>query len=208
MPSDGTLPWKSLERWSSKLFLVGAAILALNAGIVFYDVIEGTELRLPLGQVFVGTGWAAALLGTLGLYPDLADRKPWLARASALFAAIGVIGYIVMAVVYVAAVAGLPESTVDSLTPVFLPAVLAGTLLAFPLFAVATLVTGARSRTVGVLLGAPAVIFVANVLSGPSAESIFGVLVALVVVYGSIGYLLRADGVSADQTPTPTDTSV
>lgn len=208
MSENGMIPWKSLERWSSKLFLLGAVILALNSGIVFYDVIEGTELRLPLGQVFVGTGWAATLLGTLGLYPDLVDRKPWLARASALFAAIGVIGYLVMAVIFAAAVAGLPESTVEALTPVFLPAVLAGTFLAFPLFGVTTLVTGARSRTVGVLLGAPAVIFVANVLSGPSAESIFVVLVALVLVYGSIGYLLRADGVSADQTSTPTETSV
>lgn len=76
MPSNGIIPWESLERSSSKLFLLGAVILAFNAGIVFYDVIEGTELRLPLGQVFVGTGWAAAPLGTLGVYPDLADRRP------------------------------------------------------------------------------------------------------------------------------------
>lgn len=32
--------------------------------------------------------------------------------------------------------------------------------------------------------------------------------VALVVVFGSIGYLLRADGGSVDRTPSPTDTSV
>lgn len=208
MPSTGVLPWESLERLRSKMFFLGAVVLIPNAGILFYDIAQGTELRLPLGQVFVGTAWAAVLIGMLGLYPRLAEQRPRLARASAFFAGIGVVGYAVMAVVHLAAVAGLPESTVDSLTPVFLPAVLAGTLLAFPLFAVGGLLTGAYSRTVAILLGTPTLIFVANVLSGPSPESILGVVLALVFVYATIGYLLRTDSVAADRTPTTTDTSV
>lgn len=208
MSRTGVLPWGVLDRWKSKLFVLGAVILALNAVIVLSDVVYGTELRLPAGQVFVGTGWAAVLLGMLGLYPSLRDRRPRVAKACAVFATIGVVGYLVMAVVFLAGVAGLPEATIDSLTPVFLPGVLAGTLLAFPLYAVAGLLTGAYARPVSLLLGAPPLIFIGNVLSGPSAESIFVVLVALVLVFGTTGYLLRADGMSAARTSTTTDTSV
>lgn len=131
-----------------------------------------------------------------------------MARTSAVCAVIGVYGYTVMAVAFVIAVAGVSMETVLSYELVFFPAVMVGTFLAFPLFAVATLVTGVRSRLVGILLGTPAVIFVANVLSGPSAESIFVVLVALVLIYGPIGYLLRGDDVSAERTPAQSDTSI
>lgn len=208
MSDTGIFTWESLERWSSTLFLVGAGILALNSGIVFYDVIEGTELRLPLGQVFVGAGWATVSLGMLGLYPGLAGQRPWLARVSAFFAGVGVYGYAIMAVMFAAAVAAVPMSTVLSFKLVFFPAVLAGTFLAFPLFAVAGLLTGAYSRTVAILLGTPPVIFVVNVLTGSSPESIFGVLVALVLVFGTIGFLLRTDGGSVERTSSPTETSV
>lgn len=208
MSNTGLIPWNRLERLSAKLFLLGAVILAANAVIVLYDVVEGTVLRLPLGQVFVGTGWTAVLIGMLGLYPRLAEHRKWLARACAFFAAIGVIGYAVMTVVFAAAVGGLSESTVESLTPVFLPPVLVGSLIAFPLFAVTTLLTGAYSRPVGLLLAAPALIFVANVLTGGTATSIFAVLIALVVVFGTIGYSLRADSASAERTKSAAQTSV
>lgn len=208
MSRSGILPWETFERWCVKLVFLGAVLLAGAAVIVFYDVVQGTELRLPLGQVFVGSGWAIVLLGLLGLYPRLADRRPWLARVSAFFAGVGVYGYAVMAVIFAAGVAGLPESIAASYEPVFFPAVLAGTFLAFPLFAVAGLLTGAYSRGTSILLGAPPVIFVVNVLTGPSAESIFGVVVALIVVFGMIGYQLQRGGVTTDQTHSPADTSV
>ncbi len=208
MSGNGLITWASLERWRAKLFLLAAVMLAINAVILFYDVIAGTELRLPLGQVFVGTGWTAALLGMLGLYRPLQEHRPWLARICALAAVIGVYGYAVMGVAFAAAVGGLPMDTVESYQIVFLPAVLVGTLLAFPLFAIAGLLTGAYSRTVSVLLAASPVIFVINVLTGPNPESIFGVLVALTVVYGTLGYLLPKDDISSERVDTPTDPSV
>lgn len=208
MSETGVIPWKRLERLSVTMFLLGAGLLIINSGILVYDVIEGTELRLPLGQVFIGAGWAAVLVGMLGMYPRLADRRPWLARASALFAGIGIFGYTLMAVTHVAAVAGIPDSTLEPFVPVFFLPVLVGTFVAFPLFAATSLLTGAYSRPISILLVAPPVTFVVNVLTGPSAESILGVVVALVVVFATIGYLLRTDGGSVDRPPSPTDTSV
>lgn len=187
------------------MFLAGAAILVGAAAIVLYDVFQGTELRLPYGQVFVGGGWTAVSLGLLGLYRDLRTRNRWLGRVSAALAVIGVLGYGVMTVLFAAAALGvLPESTLEGLTPVFLPGVLVGTFLAFPVAAVGSLLADVQPRAVGVLLFAPPVIFVTNVLTGSNAESIFGVLVALILLYGTLGYLLRTGTPATErQQPTP-----
>lgn len=209
MSGNNVLPWGSLERWRGRLFLLGAAILVGAAAIALYDVVQGTEVRLPLGQVFVGAGWAAVSLGMLGLYPDLRERNRWLGRICAVLVAIGVFGYVVMAVLYAAAsLGGLPESTLEGLAPVFLPGVLVGTLLAFPAVAVGCLLADIQPRAVGVLLFAPPVVFVANVLTGPNPESIFGVLVALILVFGTLGYLLRTASPGRERTqPAPGPTA-
>lgn len=192
MSENSILPWGSLERWRGQLFVLGAVILVGAAAIALYDVVQGTEVRLPYGQVFVGGGWTAVSLGLLGLYRDLRARNRWLGRICAVLTVIGVLGYGVMTVIYVAAALGaLPEITLEGLTPVFLPGVLVGTLLAFPSVAVGSLLADVQPRAVGVLLFAPPIIFVTNVLTGSNAESIFGVLVALIFVYGALGYLLR-----------------
>lgn len=187
------------------MFLAGAVILVGAAAIVLYDVFQGTEIRLPYGQVFVGAGWTAVSLGLLGLYRDLRARNLWLGRVSAALAVIGVLGYGVMTVLFAAAALGvLPESTLEGLTPVFLPGVLVGTFLAFPVAAVGSLLADVQPRAVGVLLFAPPVIFVTNVLTGSNPESIFGVLVALILLYGTLGYLLRSGAPSTErQQPTP-----
>jgi hypothetical protein len=154
MSDDGILPWESLERWSARMFFWGAAIIAGGALVVLYDISHGTDVKGILGQVFVGVSWTAVLVGMLGLYPRLADLRPRLAKACAFFAGVGVLGYVVMTAVVLAGVAGLPESTIHALVPVFLPPVGIGSLLAFPLFAVAGLATVAGLTAVFVAPGA------------------------------------------------------
>lgn len=190
MADDGSVLAR-LRELSPALFLLGAVIFAGNVVILAYDVATGAELRLPLGQAFVGAAWAAGNVGLLGLYSELVERKRWLTRAAAVCAVIGAVGYGVMGVVSLALFADLVAGSLDSLAQFFLPPVLVGTALSFPLFAIASLWTGVHSRPVGVLLFAPPAIFVANVASGPAPETILVVVVALALVWGTIGYLLR-----------------
>ncbi len=190
------------------MFVLGAVIMVGGAAVVFYDVLNGTNIRLPLGQVFVGASWTAVLVGMLGLYPEILDERPWLARAGAITAVIGVFGYAVMTVLFASAVVSVPMSSLEPLQPVFFLPMLVGTFLAFPLFAVAGILTGAYSRVVSVLLAAPTVIFVANVITGTGATSIFAVQIALIIVFGATGYLLRVDGASVDGRSATTDTTV
>lgn len=193
-----------LERWHSRLFVLGAVLLVGTASVALYDVLQGTEVRLPLGQVFVGAGWGCVLLGMLGLTPGILAERRLLGRACALVAAIGAFGYLFMGVVYGAAVGPIAMSSLEPLEPIFLLTILAGTLLAFPLFAVAGVLTGAYSRLVSGLLVLPPVIFVVNVATGTTPESIFGVVVALILVFGTTGYLLDdADSEGRGAQPAP-----
>ncbi len=193
-------PWNSLEQWSSTAFLIGGVILIGSAALAGYDVINGTDVRLPLGQAFIGAGWAVALIGLLGLYPRLADRSRWLARAAAAFTVIGILGYGVMSVVSFAAFAGFLGSELETIAPLFLPVVLIGTLLTFPLMSAASFRTDTYSQPVNILLLAPPVIFLVNVFTPTPAEVVFVIVVALIIVYVTLGYRLRTEARSSGYT--------
>lgn len=191
------------------MFLFGAVILIGAAVVALHDATRGTEMALPVGQAFIGAGWTALLVGLLGLYPRLADRSRWLSRAGLLFTVIGIVGYVVMTALSVAVFTNIVAGELESYAILFLPLVAVGSFLAFPLIAIAILRSGVYSRTVGVLLFGPTAIFLANVLTGGNSPwSLVAVIVAQIVVYGTIGYLLRTDGVSEQRAPSPTDTSV
>lgn len=198
-----TRRWESLEGWSATAFLVAGVLFLVNVGIlaILGGVADMLSLSRELGQVFVGAGWTAALIGLLGLYPGLADRSRWLARAGAACAAIGTVVFAAMAVVMFVFVTGIVNGDFATLVPIFLPGVFVGSVLGFVLFAAASLRAGVHSRAFGVLLLIPAVIVVTNILVGAngmgSLLSTIGIVVALVVVHSTIGYLLRTGGAHA-----------
>lgn len=195
--SDGV--WDVLERWSSTAFLVGGVMFVVTAGFNAADVAGGAgHTRLPLKQAFIGVGWTVGLVGLLGLYPDLVDRSRRLIRAGVVFTVIGILGYALMTVVSLAAFAGILESGLDSLAPAFLPPVLVGSVLTFPLFGAVVLRSGARSRALGALLLGPPLLFVANVLTPTPPSVVLGVVGGLTLVFFGIGYLLRTETAPSD----------
>jgi hypothetical protein len=50
-------------------------------------------LDITVEQKGLEVGYVIGFLGLLGLYPTLADRRPWLARAGAVAAILGVVAF-------------------------------------------------------------------------------------------------------------------
>lgn len=192
--------WRWLKRWRATAFLVAGVMFVASAAVTVVDIAVGAEqLRLQLGQATVGAGWFAGLVGLLGLYPGLVDRNRWLVRVGAVFVALGLVGYAILTVGVLAIFAGVPEGDLAPLEPVFLPLMVVGSVLTFPLFGVAILRTDGQSRTVGILLIAQTVVFVVNAATPTPATLVLVVLIVLLVVNFGVGYLLRTERVATDR---------
>jgi len=164
MASDIIQQSESLAKWSAVAFLVGGHLMVGNVAMVTANIVTGDEGLLVLGQGYFGAAWTAALLGLLGLYPELADRSRWLSRAGAAFAAIGVVVFAIMAVTSLVYYLGIPAGEYSDIGQFFIPGVLIGSVLGFGSFSAAVLGTGAYSRTVGVLLLILPLLVVTNIL--------------------------------------------
>jgi len=177
------------------LFLVGGVLLVVFAGVNIAQALTDPSAYENLHGTFGPAGFTFGFLGLLGLYPTLADRSPKLARIGAVCAALGAAGFAVLAVESAAGLAGVEPPTV--LQFFLLPATV-GILVGFPAFAAATLRTNARSRTVGLLLLAPTVVFgvmlVGGAVLGGAAWGAAVLSSAQALAYLAIGYTLRADG--------------
>lgn len=177
------------------MFLVSGGSFVIFAG--FWGAFAFTDATPRAVQDVVGpAGWTAAFVGLLGLYPRLVERTRWLSRAGATFAVLGVLGAVVSTLGNLFTLLGMAEPPAWVAT-LQLP-LLVGIVLGFLSFAFAALRTGAVSRRVGVLLAAPAAIFVVNVVrvsllgsTNPSwAPFVLGSAQALALL--SIGYSLRS----------------
>jgi len=202
---------ESLEQRRSTMFLIGGLIVLLDVAPVAANIVTGVDDWLILGQAFVGAGWTAALVGLLGLYPELSDGSRWLSRAGAVFAVVGVITFSVMAVASLLYYAGIPAGEYEAIGMLFLPGVLIGSVLGFLLFGVASLRTGVHSRAVGVLLFVPPLLVVTNVLrfiaGMKSATITLGIVIGDALAMLGIGYVLRTESVAHEGAERPTDTA-
>jgi hypothetical protein len=194
-----------LEQWSPTLFLVSGVVLVGFAASL--AAIGLMDISLPR-NVFAGAGFTLAFLGLLGLYPGLADWSPRLARAGAVFAVLGALGFAVTFVLGVAEVRGItPPAWVE---PIQLLNII-GLVLGFFVFGVGTLRTDMYARLLGILLLVPAVVFAVNLVRvgvlgawTPSwAPFLLGSLQALAML--SIGYSLRAESAATERPEGPTD---
>lgn len=200
--ADRTGVFDSLERRSSSAFVLGGLLLVVDAAIVAIKILTGAESLLILGQAFVGAAWTVALVGLLGLYPALADRSRWLSRGGAVFAAIGVGVFAVMAVVSLVYYAGIPAGDYADISQFFIPGVLVGSVLGFVAFSIASLRTGTHSPRVGVLLLVPPILVVTNLLrfvaGFQSTTLTLGIVIGDALAMLALGVALRNE-------PTPTD---
>lgn len=194
--------WRSLELWRASAFLLAGIILAINAVIVAAEIVVGIERWRVLGQIFVGAGWTAAFIGLLGLYPGLADGSRWLARAGALFAAIGAVVFTVMGLASVVFYVGIVDGSLTTLVPLFLPGVIIGSVLGFVSISAASLRADVHSRTLGLLLLLPPTLVILNLLT--AIIGIEGATSTLAVVIGDTLAML-AIGMSVRGIDIPTD---
>lgn len=192
--------WSGLERWRATAFLVGGLLLVADAAWLAGNMAMGGEKYLTTGQFFVGTGWTAALLGLLGVYPTVADRSRWLSRGGAVCTAIGVVTFAVMAVTVAGEILDVLPFAYESVGSAFIPGVLIGSVLGFVLFSAAILRTGAFSQSFGLLLLAPPILVLGNILRfilGNTSEVVtLGVVIADALVILLIGYYLRSQSAS------------
>ena len=196
--------WRSLELWRASAFLLAGIILAINAVIVAAEMVVGVERWRVLGQIFVGAGWTAAFIGLLGLYPGLADGSRWLARAGALFAAIGAVVFTVMGLASFVFYAGIVDGSLTTLVPLFLPGVIIGSILGFVSISAASLRVDVHSRTLGLLLLLPPTMVILNLLTAivgiESAMSTLAVVIGDTLAMLAIGMSVRGSDPSTDYT--------
>lgn len=198
--------WNAVEQWSPTLFLVGGGLVITHATV---QGIEAFTAMTTPPDVFVTTGHLVALVGLLGLYPVLVDRTPRLARVAGAVATVPLAGWVVMTGTKVLTVAGVVSSISDALPGAVVMLVLVSTTLTYVLFGVATLRVGGESRPVGLLVLAPAALFVVLLV----AYAVMVMSASLGVIIGggfglsmlALGYRLRSWDRPTEHTAPTTD---
>lgn len=209
MSSNDTKGWETLESWRAMLFIIAGIIFAGDLTILLYNLAVGTESQyLTLGQGLIGTAWTCSFLALLGFYPKLSERSKWLPRIGGVFAGIGLITMVVMAVVSFGLAAGVIPGALEAYTPLFLPGVFLGIVFGFGLYGIATLQTAAYSQRVGALFLVLVATFLTNLGTGIAGYNplvkIIGVVSMLILANLVLGYTVRtggADITAAEGTP-------
>lgn len=200
-----------LEVKTSTLFFVAAGLMAIVAGLFAAEVFMDRGVDTLL-SIIGPAGFGVALLGLLGLYPTLVDRTPRLARAGAIALGIGVVGALILVVGGTGELVGLyleAPSWVDAANLLLL----VGVILGFSAFGVGVLRTGTHSRTVGLLMLWPPIVFGGIViivgtfiLGGTFPHWVHvGHSGSEALVYLSIGYLIRNGKLPTDSAESTTD---
>lgn len=204
MNDDGVL--KTLERWSSTLYLVAGGLLVGNALLLGYEAFVGSAAP---EDVLGPPGFLVGFLGLFGLYAALAVRTPKLARAAAVVAVVAAGGW---AVITPFSVGGELGSLAGEQLPMAVVVVAwVATILAYSLFGAASLRSGVHSRTVGLLLFSPAVLIVTLIVGagvfGGSAVAPFLVGSGQALAHLAIGYALRTEDPPAATTESRADST-
>lgn len=187
--------WRTLERWSPTLFLLGGGGVITHAAI---QALEAFTTVNPPADVFVTTGHLIALAGLLGLYPALAGRTPRLARVGLAATGLGVAAWTVMTAMQFLSVAGAVGSLTSSVPGAFFVVVIAVTVLAYTLVGAAALHADAGRTMDGLLVLAPAALLLA--LIGKSVVAGVGAADGA-VIGGGLAFAMLALGVRLQSWP-------
>jgi len=205
MPIDGTQQGPQIAAWRATAFTIAGMIFAADAVILALNLVEGTqEQYMTLGQAFIGVAWTAGFIALLGFYTDFADRSRRLARAGGVFAVIGLITNVVMAVVSFGLFAGVLDGTLGDYTPYFLPGMFPGIVLGFGIFGIISLRTTTYTRGMGLLFLLLVLTFLFNLGTGMvqfnPLSKIFGVVLVLTLTNLVLGHKLRTGSAVTTQT--------
>jgi hypothetical protein len=189
---------------SSALLLVAGAVVAVYSSLYAVEAFAGSY---PSARDVIGpVGYIVAFVGLIGLYPAFADRTPKLATGGAVFAGIGIVGYLMTIVGSFGVLSSEPAWFRGSMILL----ILSGMILAYLLLGVASLRSGVYSRTLGLSLLAPVPIMGLNlgvVVTGySSAEARFLVSGLWALSFLAIGATLRTERDRTDASGSPTET--
>jgi len=205
MAPISTKHWKLLEAQSGTLFLVAGALVVVYAGL--HGIEAATDMVLEPNPFEFG--YVVGFLGLLGLYPTLADDNPWLARAGAVAAVLGMIGLSAFTVLHLAELAGVVARAGPPWLGIFIPLPLIGFVVGYLAFGVASLRTDAYARLVGLLLLAPGIIvivMIVQILAGWTSQlQAFVISAGEAMAHLAIGVTLRTRSSATDSEGLSTD---
>lgn len=198
--------WTVLERWRWVAFVLAGPLLIVPMRRAWFAELTAPTVPKTVFWTMWPLGFAVALLGLLGLYPELAEKSPRLAGVGRVF---GVLGAVILLVgIGIVAVQRPAGPYPDNLGRIGLAFFLGfeAFILTAGVFGAAAWRNGTPSRTVGVLLVALAVVqfaeqVFANVLVPVYSLSEGTIFLYQFGLYGipmlvgllTVGYLLRSD---------------
>jgi hypothetical protein len=213
MSPGSMMPWDSLETRRATAFLIAGGLWLADTILLSIELFAGISILGTPGAVnpvlFI-SGTVAAIVGMLGLYPELADWTPRLARVSAgLVAVAGVAIGVILVWFVTVTLLNRPDPPGALLILSLLVAA-----LGFILFGIAAVRTDVPSRTDGVLvLGLPATIvggvFLAFVVYGGDSPDWTSPAIGLAMsaLLLSIGVRLRTADTSTGRSKPARDTT-
>lgn len=197
-----------LDGRSVPLFVVAAGLMVITAGLFAAEVFMDRGMDTVLG-LFAPPGFGVAFLGLLGLYPELVDEAPRLARLGAVALVLGVAGATVLLVSHFSELVGLFASQPAWATAANLP-LLVGVVVGFGAFGIGGLRTDAYAGSIGLLMLWPAVVF-GGIIFGSIVLSVtyphwvhVGHSASEAAIYLGIAYLVRVGKTATDRADSPT----
>lgn len=188
-----------LETWSSILFLVGGLLVVGHAAMMGVQAFTG--MATP-PDVFAPAGHLLVFGGLVGVYFTLVDRAPILARIGGICVVLGTVGFTAITAGNLATLVGIET---PSWFAMFTVLAIIGMIPGFLAFGVASLRTDVHSRTVGLLLLAPAALFLVLIVEVLvlGASAIGGLIIGsgLALTHLAIGYSLRTGTSPTDNAP-------
>ena len=205
MSYDSTV-WATLERWSPIAFLVAGGLFILPTAIYGFGAATGTGNVVSPAVIFVLM--LVVFVGLLGLYPRLAGEGSTLALGG-----VGLLSATAAVIISTLAIVALPTGLTLGKPHILaiVTTVVVGSTLTLGTFGVASLRSGIHSRSVGssllVMAAGDFSILVAMQVYGDPTPAWVGFVVGglFVVFLASIGYVLRTETISAENSESPGD---
>ncbi len=202
--TDRNTALNALKRNAWVLFLVAGLLAIVFATNTYLMTFTGTSYPI-IGDVIGPAGFLFGVVGLVGLYPGLADRKPKLARGAAALAVIPAVGWGAIIVHSVGELLGVlggwsgPGQIIPPVTVVTM-------ILGFGLFGATILYTRAYSRIIGGFVLLESAMFLVLMLD--VAPYFIMIDIGHLVAFLGIGIALRITEIPSGSTePAPDSTA-